>query len=80
MSKLILKDWRRRLQKAVKRGRFSNKDKARSSGWLSCAIGERDHLCRKEMDYASNINIDNFVKHTCGLDIYDLGMTFSDVV
>ena len=82
MSKLILKDWRKRLQKAVRRGRFTVSDKGKAGSWLNCAIGERDHLCKGliKLNDALSTNRDVFVKHTFHRIIFQLGLRFSTAV
>ncbi len=44
---VILKKWRGRIEKAIKRGHFTMKDKHDAYSWNKCAVGERDCMCEK---------------------------------
>ncbi len=46
-QQVILKKWRARIERAEKRGYFTDKDKHDSYDWAKCAVGERDCMCEK---------------------------------
>jgi len=54
MTKLILKNWRNRIQRAVKRGNFTQHDIDMSYDWSKCAIGERDCFFEVASVYSAN--------------------------
>ncbi|HEC66181.1 hypothetical protein LCGC14_2382440 [marine sediment metagenome] len=46
-AQVILKKWRGRIERAQKRGKFTDNDRRDAYDWSKCAVGERDCMCEK---------------------------------
>jgi len=82
MTKVVLKEWRRRLQRAVRRGYFSMSDMKKAGSWACCAVGERDLLCKGLLKINESWTSDNdvFIRQSFGSQIYQLGVDFATAI
>lgn len=62
-------NWDQRINRAIKRGHFTEKDKDLAQNWRSCSLGERFKITTKSNDQESIIN-------QFGVTAYLLSMNF----
>ena len=80
MTKVVLKKWRRRLQKAIKNGEFTIEEKSKAQTWTCCAVGERDKICKGLITNDLNTRENSFIHSNFSETIFNLGMKFATAI